>query len=567
MAREHCDMVLYNGKIVTVDNEFSIAEAVAIGGGRFIRAGKTAEIRGMAGADTKEIDLKGNTVLPGFIDSHPHVANHGTARATYLSLAGLHAIQAIKKCIAEKVREARPGEWIRTSPIGEPPDYHDPPDKLVEKRWPTRWDLDEVAPDNPVYVPTPGTTPNPMLTNSCGLRLLGISKDTPPEEHGIEVVLDAETGEPNGLLYGMHLWSLSPYRRKLMSLLPRPSYGQMMDGLREEIKDRNAAGVTTAYEGHSMTARHLAMHKDLWSRNELTMRVCFAYEIDIAKSADEIDRWMRELAHATGSGFGDDVLKICGVTTSLDGPTNFGAALMNRPQNHYLGGPTTGIEYVSTESLKRMALAAARNNLRMNVCCGGDRSGDMALEAYEEVNREIPIGDRRWVLMHVQHPTRDYVRRCGELGIAITTYTSVDYSKGADTYRRMLGGDYWKTSVPLRWWLDEGVLVAQSTDGAHYEPMFTIWESLRRIDGRTGESLLTPAKEITREEALRIFTIEGARVLFWEDRLGSNEPGKLADLVVLDNDILTCPVDEIRDAKVLATMVGGEMVYERLDLE
>ncbi len=126
-----------------------------------------------------------------------------------------------------------------------------------------------------------------------------------------------------------------------------------------------------------------------------------------------------------------------------------------------------------------------------------------------------------------------------------------------------LGKEMAARAIPLRRWIDAGVSIAQSTDFGPYMPMFTLWQSLKRIHGLTGESYAGPDQEITREEALRIYTINGARVLFWEDELGSIERGKLADLVVLDNDILTCPVDDIKDTEVLMTMVGGEVVYER----
>jgi predicted amidohydrolase YtcJ len=212
--------------------------------------------------------------------------------------------------------------------------------------------------------------------------------------------------------------------------------------------------------------------------------------------------------------------------------------------------------------LKEIALLAAKNNLRMNIQVGGDRANDIALEAYEAVDKVISIKDRRWVLQHIQHPSWENIERCRELGIAITTVSNFEFSKGAETYVNRLGGDYCERAIPLRRWLDAGVLAAQSTDGANIKPMFTLWNSLKRVDGRTGESLMTPNKEITREEALRLYTINGARVLFWEDKIGSIEAGKFADLVILDKDILTCPVDEIKETKVLMTMIGGDVVFE-----
>ena len=565
MRGEPGDVILYNGIIVTVDKNFSIAEAVAIGGGKFLKVGGNAEVRALADPETKEVDLKGKTVVPGFIDTHPHMLHEGIGRATpSVPIIGLHSIEAIKKRIAEWVQRTLPGEWVTVVPIGYPPDYFNVPDILNEKRWPTRWDLDEVSPNNPVYINAPiMRAPNTAILNSYGLKLMGVTKDTPSDQQGVEIVKDPETGEPNGQLHSMHLiYNLSPFFGKLMAMLPRPTFEDMVNGLKTAVKGRNAVGVTTSYEGHYVSSDFLLPLKELWSRNELTMRVCFAYEVDTRKAIDEIESWMKDLAHATGSGFGDDWLRIGGVTVSVDGPIWLGLALMNKPYLDPYGKPTTGVQFVHTDKFKQIALLAARNNLRLNSCFGGDRAADITLEVFEEVNSEIPIKDRRWVLQHIQFPTQRQIDKCKELGLSVTTNSNFEFSKGTEVYVARLGKEMAARAIPLRLWLDAGVPIAQSTDGAHFQPMFTIWQSLKRIHGLSGESYAGPDQKITREEALRMYTINGARVLFWEDKVGSIEVGKLADLVVLDNDILTCPLDEIKDTKVLMTMVGGEVVYE-----
>lgn len=564
MRKGPCDTVLYNGRVVTVDNEFSTAEAVAVGEGKFLKVGGDDEVRTLADRDTKEIDLEGKTVVPGFIDTHPHMILAGIRRVSYLPLTGLNSIEGIKKRIGEKVKITPPGEWVVSTPVGDHPDYFHLPESLEEKRWPTRWDLDEVAPDNPVYVPAPVVwAPHPAILNSYGLKVLGISRDTPSEEKGAEIVKNPETGEPNGQLHRMHLWNYGSIYWKLMTLLPKPTVEQMISGMKARIGEFNASGVTTGYEGHITTAEHLLLCKELWSQNELNMRIYFAYEVDKKKSLDETESWMEGLDHATGLGSGDDRLRIGGITVSIDGPSQLGVSVMNKPYLDPYGYETTGVQQIETEKLKRIALLAAKHDIRMNVQVGGDKAIDIALEAYEEVNKEINIKDRRWVLQHIQHPSSENIQKCMELGIAVTTASNFEYSKGVETYVNRLGGDYCDRAIPLRRWLDAGVLVSQSTDGAHFQPMFTIWNSLKRIDGRTGESLMTSHKEITREEALKIYTINGARVLFWEDKLGSIEAGKLADLVVLDRDILTCPVEKIKETTVLMTMVNGEVVYEK----
>lgn len=573
MRGEHCDTVLYNGKIVTVDEHFSIAEAVAIGDGKFLEVGGNDEVRALAHRHTKEIDLEGKTVVPGFIDTHPHMIHKAicpderfSARSTetIVSLVGLSSIEAIKERIAEKVERTPQGKWIVTSPIGEPPYYFNVPDTLKESRWPSRWDLDEVSPHNPVYIAPPSSrAPNTTILNSYGLKLIGVTKDTPSEQQDVRVVKDPETGEPNGQFQGMQrIYNFSPLLKKLNQLLPQATLDEMVNELRAAIKERNAAGVTAVYEAHDVFSKHLLPCKELWSRDELTMRICFAYEVDATKSLSEIESWIKGLVHATGSGFGDDWLKICGINVPIDAPIRFGLGLMKEPYLDPYGKPTTGVQLVTTETLKHIALLAARNNLRLNSCISGNKAADVTLKVFEEVNREIPIKDRRWAIQHVQFASQENFDKCKELGICVTVCTNFEWGEGAEVYVGRLGRNLAAEAMPLRPWLDAGVCISQGTDWGPYQPMFTIWQSLKRVYGLTGESLAGPAQKITREEALRMYTINGARVLFWEDKLGTIEAGKLADLVVLDNDILTCPLDEIKDTKVLMTMVSGEVVYE-----
>jgi hypothetical protein len=218
----------------------------------------------------------------------------------------------------------------------------------------------------------------------------------------------------------------------------------------------------------------------------------------------------------------------------------------------------------STERLKDICLMAARYNVRMNVQFAGSKTTDIGLEAYEYVNSQIPIKGRRWLFQHVQHPTRDQVRRYVELGIYSTTVIGFEYTKGKETFVRRAGGgktDTIDTLMPLRWFLDEGAVIGNSTDGAHYEPMWNFWQLLTRMDGRTGEILMTPHKKISRAVAIKLYTIENAKALFWEDKIGSIETGKFADFVILDKDILICPVDAVKDTKVLTTVAGGNVVH------
>ncbi len=560
---------MYNGKIITVDTSFSIAQAVAIKDGKFIAVGSDKKIGAYGGQRTRKVDLKGKTVLPGLIDSHPHMVTNMMAKGVTVDVSGLHSISEIKERIAIAAKSKKPGEWILCSAVGDPPDYMGLPDLFKEKRWPTRWDLDEAAPNNPVYIQGVIVwAPHRAIINSYGLKLLGVTKDTPDENKGLIFFRDAKTGEPNGQLERAHIWNYGKLFWKLLGMLPKASFEQSLDGIKGAMQKWNAVGVTTVYEAHNFYPSYLRLVRELEERKALTTRILAAYEVpkELADAPTaRVEDWIRDVAsYSSGRGLGSDWLRIGGITASLDGPVQLGVAVMREPYLGPFGETTSGIQMFSTERLKEICLLAAKYNIRMNVQVAGNKTTDIGLEAYEFVNSQIPLKGRRWLFQHVQHPTREQVKRYGEMGIYSTTVIGFEYTKGKETFVRRAGGgknDMVDTLMPLRWFFDEGAVIGNGTDGAHYDPMWNFWQLLTRMDGRTGEILMTPHKKISRQEGIRLYTIENAKALFCEDRIGSIEAGKLADLAVLDKDILTCTVDDIKTTKVLGTMVGGNVVH------
>jgi len=564
------DTILFNGKIVTVDPSFGIAQAVAIRDGKFIAVGTDREVKIYAGRKTKKIDLCGKMVLPGFIDSHPHMLAYFVAKDITVDVAGVKSIEEIKKRIAVAVKAKKPGEWVLCSAVGEPPDYMGGSSWFVEKRWPTRWDLDEVAPDNPVLIQgiISVWSPYPAIINSYGLKLLGVTQDTPDEPKGLMFIKDEKTGEMNGQLERAHFWNYGRLFWKLLGMLPWPSVEQSLNGVRTSMKRWNAVGVTAGYEGHIVGPPDLRLLKELENREEMTVRMLFAYEVpkELDKAPiEDVEKWIRDKSsYSAGRGIGNDWLRIGGITVSTDGPVQLGVAVMRTPYLGPFGEMTEGVQMFSTHRLKDICLLAAKHDVRMNIQFAGSKTTDVSLEAFEYANSQIPIKGRRWIFQHVQHSTQEQVRRYAELGIYSTTVVGFEYTKGKETFvnrMRATNTEIIDTLMPFRWFLDAGAVIGNSTDGAHYEPMWNIWDLLTRMDGRTGEIVMTPCKKISREEAIRLSTIENAKVLWWEDKIGSIEPGKLADLAVLDKDILTCPVDDIKETKVLATLINGKIVY------
>jgi predicted amidohydrolase YtcJ len=558
------DKIFFNGKIVTVDKDFSIEEAVAIKKDRFVAIGSSREVLGLAGPDTEKMDLGGKTAVPGFIDTHPHLANAGP-RSKSPSLKGLKSIKEIKGFIKGLAGKFPPGQWIVTSPVGEPPYFFNVPEILEEKRYPNRWDLDEATSSHPVYITAPiCRVPNSAILNSEALKRAGVTKETPSEQGGVKIEKDAATGEPTGVIFGMSpIYNMSPFFYHFMSLLPPMPHVMKIDGMKNLIDLYIAAGITSIYEAHYVSSEELKMYTDLWSKKDLRLRCYFVYEVDTRKPIEEIERYLKELVHAKGSGFGDDHLKIGGICLSLDGPIWHGLANMRKPYKDPYGKMTQGLQLCSTDKLRQIAFFAAEHDLRLHTCFGGDRAFDLALQVYDEVNKKIPIRDRRWVVEHCIVAHQDQIDKCKELGLSVTNCTNFLWGKGIEVFEARMGKDAPYQVLPLRKWLDSGVPVAQSTDYGPYMPMFTFWQSLARVAGLTGKSFLTEEQKISREQALRVYTINGARAMFWEDRLGSIEVGKLADMVVLGEDVLTCREEKIPEIPIEMTLIGGKVEYQR----
>jgi predicted amidohydrolase YtcJ len=552
------DTILYRGRIYTVDPANSVAEAVAIKDGRFVAVGQAAEIRRLATPGTRQIDLAGRTVVPGFSDGHPHLDGVGM-NEILPSFDGVRSIDDVLGVLAKEAARRRPGQWIVCTPLANEPAVFKFPDALRERRWPNRHDLDRVTPEHPVFIRPPLlVAPGYAFANTRALRLAGITRDTAAPD-AVEILKD-EQGEPTGVIADRNF----PKRieANLFRVIPSPSQDEVLRGVRAGLKVFNQAGVTSIYEGHGLATGPQRAYMDLWAQGSLSVRTYFviAYPIPLYQDTAAGDAVLREAAkYAGGHGVGDDVLKLGGLGFSFDSAAAIGACLMHEPYLGAQGRMWHGVQYTPDENFKSIMMKGARANLRMQVQCSGDAAIDKVLAIFEEVNREIPIADKRWVIEHCQFPSADNITNCKKLGVIPTTGTNFLWKYG-HIYQKSFGAERTRNAIPLPAWVDAGVPVVQSTDGRPCEPVFTFWQSLARCDGHTGQAL--GGQKLTRTQALRIYTINPAYAMFWEDRLGSIEPGKLADLVVLSDDIMQIPEERILETKVLATLVGGRAVHD-----
>ena len=550
------DVVLHGGKIITVDAQFSIAQAVAITGNRISHVGADAPALAMADTRTRIIDLKGRTVMPGLIDGHAHMDREGLKRV-FPSLANAKSIAEVKDRIADLARRTPPGEWIVTMPLGDPPYYFDVPQCYAEQRWPTRRDLDEAAPDHPVYIrPIWGfwrhTTPLVSIANSRALHVAGITRDTAAPTESVVIDKDAATGEPTGIFYDHTI--VSVVEMTLMRAATGFSLADRTRTLPAAMQDYHAVGTTSIFEGHGVAGELLRAYKIVHERGELTMRATLVVSPNWASIAaggfeTVVEAWASWLA---GRGLGDDFMRVSGIFVDI-GPS---------PENELRSGtwPYTGwagfnfATGLPRERVKQLCLACARHGIRVATLWP-----DM-LDVFDEVNREIDITGQRWVLGHINALSPAQIAKVSELGLVTTAHTNRDVFKEGHLLKQQLGVGRENEIAPLKSLLDAGVRVALATDNVPPSMFYPIWQSVYRKNRYTGETI-APAQALSREQALRAATLNGAYVTWEENIKGSIEVGKLADLAVLSHDPLTCDEEQLKDIRAEMTIVNGRVVF------
>jgi predicted amidohydrolase YtcJ len=565
------ETVLVNANVLTVDADFSSARAVAVRGGKIVAVGADDEVRAFIGPATRVVDLDGKSVLPGFIDTHGHLGLFGQEKHM-LNLDGAGSVAEICARIAEVAARTPAGESIVTTPVGDHPYFFRVPECLAEGRLPNRHDLDAVAPDHPVYITAPtNRVPNSAIFNTVALRLAGLLAPDPfagedgvtvtDEAYwldGIEVVRDRESGLPTGELRSMQpIYNPSRFYDRITSFLPPRTFESIREGIRLTAPDFIARGTTTLLENHLTRPEEMRAFADL----ELPLRIFYTHEIDASLPLEEIERTISGLAFSGKEGFGNERLALVGVSFGVDGPHWHGTGVSHQPYRGPDGNMVNPEPLIPVETYNAIVRLAAKYGVRVHTAAAGTRAIQIVLDAFDAADEEFPIGDRRYVLEHCEFPSQAQIAGFKRLGVVPTTTTNFLWGKGSEVFvGRLGGGDFAENGIPMRWWLDAGVPVCQETDWGPMNNMFTVWQSIARRSGLTGE-VFGAHHSVTREEAIRMFTTNGAHALFREDDLGSVEVGKCADLIVLSDDPMTCPEDDIKDIEVLVTVIDGEAVF------
>ena len=554
-AVEPADLVLTRGTVLTLDARSRVEEALAIRDGRLVAVGTAADVARVTGPATRQIDLAGRTVIPGLFDAHPHVDREGLKARGGIPIAGLRSVGQIVERVRVAAASTPPGTWIVLMPMGAPPhDYVSRPDQLTDGRFPTRHDLDAAAPDHPVYIRAVwgwwSRRPFPSIANSRALALAGITRDTPAPPN-VDILRDAR-GEPTGVFLERNFVPVLEYT--LFRDLPRFTYEDRVASVRLGARAYAAAGTTATFEGHGLTPAVTRAYGDVHAAGELPLRMHTPLSVpsNAFDDARLVDLFYQQAAVAAGRGVGDERFRVEGVT--LGGTADASVAGIIAGDYPYEQWAGHFYQAMDQPRFVRLGVEAARAGLR--VSCIVSRDLEYAISAYEAIDRAVPIRDRRWVVIHVNQATPEQLTRMRDLGVVATATPGFLYLAGDRYGLDQLG----ERAVPLREMLDARVPVALGTDGVPCSMLWTMWEALARWDDgaqrRLGDSRLT------REEALRLVTQSGHRLTWSEDRRGSIEVGKDADLVVLDGNPLTCVEDRIKDLAVELTIVGGRIVHD-----
>ncbi len=537
------DRILLNGRIMTLDKGFSIVDAIAISAGRFAAAGSNDEIRELAGANTTVEDLGGSIVLPGLIDSHNHLLSTSQV-LQQIQLYDCRSISEILDRVAQRVRLAQPGEWI----IGKGWDET----LLAEGRHPSRQEIDSVAPNNPVVL---HRVWNKLTANSAAMHAAGVNRQT-PDPSTDELYAGGferdETGEPAGLFRDRA-------KNLILNAIPDLTDEQLSDSVAFGCRAYNAVGITGVAEP-GLGPRELRAYQATRDSGRLTVRTDMllgAWGFVPANREPELKKWISEMG--VYGGFGDDMLRLAGVKFLVDGGVGDRTARMNQS---YEGEPGNHGQWaVDPEELSDLIRWVHDLGWSIDAHTCGDAAQDLAVRAFIAAQTARPNQSLHHRVHHAYVPTQETIELMGRHKIPALVSNPFLVHLG-DSFVVSLGEERASRALPMASYLRAGVPLAGTSDSpiADYNPWVGMYAAVARksVTGRQFD----PSESISVRDALRSYTIGGATALGLQHQRGSIEPGKVADLIVIDRDPNEASAESLRDTVVLRTMVDGRWVYE-----
>lgn len=548
-------LILHHGKVVTMDAAFRIAEAVAVDeAGRIAFVGSNDEALALKDGSTQVIDLGGRALLPGLMDSHVHP---GAAMTEFdHEIPTMENIADVLAYIAGRVKVSKPGEFILVRQVFIT--------RLEEKRYPTRAELDRVAPENPVVF---STGPDSML-NSLALKLGGYDRHfKAPEGSAGKMEVDA-TGEPTGLLRSL------PHNVKVRSSAKSPTAEDTYRRTVALFRAYNEVGLTTVADRDS-SLKQVELYEQMLAKGDLSVRMRVSPGIAsmslwpaCAKAIEEV------VAHPRTKP--DAMLQIIGTKIYLDGGMLTGSAWMLEPwgvsEAYGISDPAyRGVQKVPADRLKQLVEKVTAAGLQFTAHSVGDAAVKLLIDTYEDVNQRHSVRTARSSVTHCNFMAPESIAKAAKLGVCIDLQPIWLHMDGR-TLTQHFGEERMARFQPLRACLDQNVIVGGGSDHMQkigslrsinpYNPWLGMWTAVTR-KARKLDQPVHPENALTREEALRLYTTNNAYLLKNEAHTGSIEKGKLADLILTDRDPLTCQIDDLPATLVLKTWLGGKVVFER----
>jgi len=534
------DIVFKNGNVYTANDKAPRAQAIAVKGDRIVFVGSNEAAQKFVGTSTRVVDLKGNTVLPGFTDSHQHLSGVGQREMT-LNLEGTTSLDDLLAKLKERVDQTKPGEWVTGR-------------GWIETHWqpaafPTRWDLDKVSPNNPVILGR--ADGHGAVANSAALKLAGVDKNT-PNPFGGEISKDKQSGEPNGMLLDA---AQGLVRRRVPPTSAQDAERAVVLGVKRDIE----LGWTQIQDAGGSYAE-VDIFKKLYTAGTIKLRIYKA----VYGPGPNATRLLNE--GPTIGAFGNR-LNVRTIKVVSDGALGSRGAALLGP---YSDAPdTSGFLTVKAEELRPMLVEALRKGIQVETHAIGDRANRFILDEYEAAFKAVPPGQRkiaepRWRVEHAQIVNPADIPRFAKLGVIPSMQPShaigdLFFAPKRLGIERLAGAYAWESFIK------SGVVVPGGSDAPveRGEPMIEFYAAVARKDqkGFTGEGW-HPEEAVTRDQALKMFTLWPAYAAFEEKLRGSIETGKLADLTILSADIMTIPELEILRTRCVMTMINGEIVFE-----
>ena len=530
-AAETADTIIVNGKVVTVDDRFSIAQAVAVRGGRIVAVGRNDDVRRLAGAQTREIDARGRTVIPGLIDNHAHFVRVAEKWHYEMRLDGITSRKQVLKMVQDRARAAKPGEWIVALGGWSEEQFTD------EQRGFPLAELDQLAPDNPVALQS---VYRHTYLNTAALKAAKIDEKTPNPPGG--TIEKDKGGALTGVVRGAGGVAF------VAAKVPLAEKQQWMQNARDVVTYLNSTGMTAWMDagGRGMSNAHYGPYRELADAGQLNIRI-YWQTIRQPGTPEQVDKVVADIPNLKpfqGTDWFDNV--------------GYGESVY-RPINTQLLSPKFNTRPEDYQQWGRIARALANQGIYVNSHVEMEGAIDRFLDLYEEINAERPIKGLRWAFSHIDQVTPAQIERMKRLGMSAQIHTR-PLIQGV-LMHRVHGERAW-SMPPMRMVQDSGIpwgLGSDATAVTTSNPFYNLWFA---VTGKMIGGHHVNRSTLTREEALIAHTRNNAYIVFQDGNLGSIQNGRYADLLILDRDYLTVREDQIRDIKPLLTMVGGRVVYE-----